>query len=221
MDALYLYRAHEVVPERPVQTGDVFDGIEIPGLDDGPGLAIVINHPCSMRSNGVDLLERLQLARVAEYQQVPLKAWKRYHQRVMPLPVLLLDDRHYAVRFSDFGLVRSEALDLSRRVACLDPLGINLLQQRFIWDISRFLAPTAELHKSCAVAFQEIGFMEEWNAGWADAGLPAEDSGHAFHDWIRDDGGTGTPRQKRLAEDQQRAPLRREMRKRLRDLAGP
>jgi hypothetical protein len=220
-DALYLYRADEVVAERPVQTGDVFDGVEIPGLDDGPGLAIVINHPCSMRSDGVDLLERLQLARVVLHQEVPLNAWKRHHQRVMPLPDLLLDGSHYAVRFSEFGLVRSATLDLARRVACLDPYGVNLLQQRFIWDLARFFAPTAELHKSCAVAFQEISFMEEWNAGWADAGLPEVDAARAFHEWIRDDGGTGMSRQDRLADEQQRAPLRRDMRRHLREFAKP
>jgi hypothetical protein len=104
----------------------VFDGVEIPGLDDGPGFAVVLNHPCSMRSNGVDLVERLQLARVTAYQEVPLNAWQRHHQRVMPLPDLI-DGAHYAVQYSDFGLVRSGTLDLNRRVACMDPLGINLL----------------------------------------------------------------------------------------------
>lgn len=218
-DALYLYRAHEVVRERPVQTGDVFDGVEIPGLDDGPGLAIVLNHPCSMRSNGVDLLDRLQLARVTSYQEVPLKAWKRHFQRIMPLPDLLLDGDDYAALFSDFGLFRSNSLDLDRRVACLDALGINLLQQRFIWYVSRFIAPTKELHKSCVVAFQEIALMEEWNNGWADSGMPEDDAGHAFHDWMREGDGQGATRQDRLADEQQRAPIRREMRAHLRGLA--
>lgn len=218
-DALYLYRADEVLPHRPVQTGDVFDGVEIPGLDDGPGLAIVLNHPCSMRSKGVDLVDRLQMARVTQHAEVPLKAWKGY-QRVMPLPDLLQDDDHYAVQFSDFGLVRSDRIGLDRRVACLDPLGINLLQQRFIFYISRFIAPTLELHKSCAAVFHEIAFMEEWNTAWDEAGFPADDAASAFHDWIRDDGGSGRTRQSRLPEEQQRAPIRREMRAHLRELTA-
>lgn len=218
-DALYLYRADEVVSERPVQTGDVFDGVEIPGLDDGPGIAVVLNHPCSMRSNGVDLVERLQLARVTAYQEVPLNAWQRHHQRVMPLPDLI-DGAHYAVQYSDFGLVRSGTLDLNRRVACMDPLGINLLQQRFIWYVSRFFAPTSKLHQSCVGAFVEIDLMEEWNAGWAAAGLPNAEAGEAFHKWIRDDDGSGRTRQQSLAEEQQRAPLRRSMRAHLRELSG-
>lgn len=217
-DALYLYRADEVVPERPVQTGDVFDGIDIPGLDDQSGLAIVLNHPCSMRSNGVDLVDRLQLARVRPYQEVHINAWKRHHVRVMPLPNLLLDGHHYAAHFTDFGLVRSSNLDLLRRVACLDPLGVNLLQQRFIFHVTRFIVPSKKLHKSCAVAFHEIDLMEEWNTLWAAANRPMEDAGPAFHEWIRDDGGYGRSRQERLAEEQQRAPIRRELRSHLKAL---
>lgn len=43
--------------------GDAFGGVEIPGLDDGPGLAMVLTHACSMRQ-GPQLRPRLLLGRV-------------------------------------------------------------------------------------------------------------------------------------------------------------
>lgn len=218
-DALYYYRADEVVPERPVQTGDVFHTVSIPGLTDGGGLAIVLNHPCSMRSNGVDLIERLQLARVKPYQEVHLNAWGRHHLRVMPLPDPRADNEHYAVDFAEFGLVPTSSLDLEQRVACLDPLGINLLQQRFIFNVSRFIVPTKKLHRSCAVAFQEVDLLEEWNDLWIKSGRDPADAGQAFHDWIRDDAGSGRTRQDRLSQEQERPPIRRALRAHLKGTA--
>ncbi|WP_420436915.1 hypothetical protein [Candidatus Poriferisodalis sp.] len=44
----------EVEQARPYMTGDVFDGITIPGLSpESEGLGIVLTHPCSMRADGV------------------------------------------------------------------------------------------------------------------------------------------------------------------------
>lgn len=48
-DDLYHSRGEEVLPTRPLLTGDVLADVEIPGLDDGRGLAIVLTHPCSDR----------------------------------------------------------------------------------------------------------------------------------------------------------------------------
>jgi hypothetical protein len=217
---LYLYRGEEVNDLRPVQTGDVFDGVEVPGLDDDPGLAIVLNHPCSMRSNGVDLVDRLLVARVTPYAYVPPQAWPRHHTRVMPLPELLGDDQHFAARFDQFGLIPSGSIHDLRRVACLQPYGVNLLQQRFIWNVARFVVETQKLNRACAVPFQEIDFLEEWSEGWVGAGLPAVGCAAAFHEWIRDTDALGITRQDRLADVQHWAPLRTAMREHLASLGG-
>ncbi len=51
-EELYRYRGRDVVLARPIFQGDVFEHVEIPGLDDGPGLAMVMTHPCTMRGKG-------------------------------------------------------------------------------------------------------------------------------------------------------------------------
>lgn len=217
---LYLYRGDEVNDLRPVQTGDVFASVEVPGTGEAAGLAIVLNHPCSMRKNGVELVDRLLVAVVTEYGLVPSQAWPKHHTRVMPLPKLYDDDRHFAARLDQFGLVPSTIVDECQRIACLQPFGVNLLQQRFIFNVARFVVGTSKLNKACAVPFQEIDFLEEWNDGWRDARLPAEEAARAFHDWIREEDSLGSTRQDRLADVQQWSPLRTAMRAHLASLAG-
>jgi hypothetical protein len=45
---IYLARGSDVPIARPVFTGDVFDDVPIPGVQN-QGLAIVVAHPCSIR----------------------------------------------------------------------------------------------------------------------------------------------------------------------------
>lgn len=56
-------------------TGDILQGVEIPGLDDGLGAVAVLTHPCSMRTDGVDLQERIFVARVEPCNPIPLAEW--------------------------------------------------------------------------------------------------------------------------------------------------
>jgi hypothetical protein len=106
-DELYRYRMPDVPRARPVFQGDVFDRIEIPGLEDGSGLAMVVTHPCTMRQEGGLLRPRLLVCRVRSFNRVPLP-WKR-HFRYMPLPHLLPSegDSHWVASFEDIGSIRS------------------------------------------------------------------------------------------------------------------
>lgn len=56
-DALYRARGDEVSQTRPIFTGDVFTGVQLPGSTGSVKArsVVVIQHPCSMRTNGVDL----------------------------------------------------------------------------------------------------------------------------------------------------------------------
>ena len=85
---LYLASSPEEVEQAcPFMTGDVFEGISIPGLPvESEGLGIVLTHPCSMRADGVRLIPRLHVASVATSQQIPLRKWSDGHFKVMPLP---------------------------------------------------------------------------------------------------------------------------------------
>lgn len=211
---LYLASSRdEVEVTRPVMTGDVFPEVAIPGVD-VDGLAIVLTHPCSMRLDGVNLVPRLFMASVVPSPDISLEKWKTGHFRVMPLPGLL--GKHHEARFEDMGLVSSASLNESKRMACLTPYGVNLLQQRFIWHLTRFLVPTHSLGESTEAVFEEADLQEEWVAVAADRGEDAIQAAQNFHDRIRSDDDSGIVRQKQLQDPQRRAGLRRQMRDHLR-----
>ena len=149
----------EVEPSRPMLTGDVFKDVNIPGVDH-TGLGIVLTHPCSMRTDGVTLAKRLLMARVSASTAVPLRSWKKGHFKVMPLPLLM--GEHHSAPFDEMGMVESTSLCATNRVACLTPYGINLLQQRFVWYLTRFLAPTHRLGEVSEAVFQEVDLCSEW-----------------------------------------------------------
>ena len=72
---LYLYQGAEVSACRPVMTGDVFSDIDIPGVDDGRGLALVLAHPCSMRGVGGHLRDKVMMCRVSDGSGIPIAKW--------------------------------------------------------------------------------------------------------------------------------------------------
>ena len=201
----------EVEQARPFMTGDVFDGIAIPGLPpESEGLGIVLTHPCSMRADGVRLIPRLHVARVAANQQIPLGKWGDGHFKVMPLPEL--DGGHYVARFEQMGLVESASLLPEKRIACLSPYGIHLLQQRFIWYLTRFLVPTHRLAEATESVFEEAQLEEEWVTRAIQGGAVRDASTAAFHEWVRFPDESGKSPQEQLADPQRRAGVRRAMR---------
>ena len=129
----------------------------------------------------------------------------------MPLPLLM--GEHYSALFEEMGMVDSVVLRATNRVACLTPYGINLLQQRFVWYLTRFLAPTHRLGEVSEAVFEEVDLCSEWvSAATRDGDDPAE-AEHAFHEWIRSTDESGTRRQVLLHEPQRRAGVRKEMRR--------
>ena len=203
----------EVEAARPVLTGDVFPSVTVPGVD-GEGLAIVLTHPCSMRVDGVRLTKRLIMVRVAPGEEIRFNRWKTGYFKVMPLPELM--GAHYRARFDEMGLVESAALPTAERVACMTPYGVNLLQQRFIWYLTRFLVPTHRLSEASEAVFEEADMEEEWVAHAIEKGKDPREAAQEFHDWIRYPDELGTTRQDRIKAPQLRAGLRRQMRSHLR-----
>ena len=194
-------------------TGDVFSGVTVPGTD-GEEFAIVLTHPCSMRVDGVRLAERLLMVRVSLSDQIPFKRWQTGYFKVMPLPGLM--GAHYSARFDEMGLVKSADLSTAERVACMTPYGVNLLQQRFIWYLTRFLVPTHRLGEVSETVFEEAEMEEEWVMQAIESGKDPGEAARTFHDWIRSSDESGETRQDLLKEPQHRAGLRRQMRKHLR-----
>ena len=210
---LYLAASPEEVPiARPLMTGDVFTDIVVPGLDNA-GLAIVLTHPCSMRVDGVNLAPRLLMARVVPSNPIPLHAWRKGHFKVMPLPELL--GAHHSALFDEIGLVESSSLPEHVRTACLTPHGVHLLQQRFIWYLTRFLAPTHRLAEATDEVFEEADLQEEWVEASLDQGGHPQEAAEAFHEWIRSPDPSGGARQDQLKNSDLRPGLRRQMRAQL------
>lgn len=210
---LYLAASPDEVPAaRPIMTGDVFESLAIPGLSE-PGMAIVLTHPCSMRSDGVQLADRLLLGQVRPGTRIPLEKWATGHYRVMPLPGLL--GGHFVASFDEIGLVASNEILTARRLACLTPYGANLLQQRLVWYLTRFVAPTHRLAEATGAVFEEADLCEEWVARRSEMGDLPGDAAVSFHEWIRGQDASGVSRQALLAEPQRRAGLRRDMRRQL------
>jgi hypothetical protein len=159
---LYLYRGAEVRACRPVMTGDVFADIEIPGVDDGPGLGAVLAHPCSMR-DGPHLRDRLMMCRVAERTSIPLAKWADGHYGVMPLPDLYgTPSLGYRAIFDLAGRVATDDLSLSNRVACLEERGVALLLQRLVFSYTRAPIDADTIHESVAHLLAEAELLEEW-----------------------------------------------------------
>ena len=192
-----------------MMTGDVFTDVAVPGLD-GTGLAIVLTHPCSMRVDGVNLAPRLLMARVSPSSPIPLTAWRRGHFKVMPLPDLL--GAHHSALFDEIGLVESPSLLENVRTACMTPHGVHLSQQRFIWYLTRFLAPTHRLAEATEAVFVEADLQEEWVEASVDHGDDPKEAAEAFHEWIRSPDQSGVARQDQLKRTDLRAGIRRQMR---------
>ena len=213
-EQLYLASSPDEVPiAQPLMTGDVFDDIAVPGLE-GTGLAIILTHPCSMRVDGVNLARRLLVARVVASDPIPLRKWSKEHFKVMPLPGLL--GIHHSARFDEIGLIESSLTSPDSRKACMAPYGVHLLQQRFIWHLTRFLAPTHRLAEATEAVFEEADLQQEWIEASVDSGTDSQSAAAAFHEWIRSPDSSGVSRQKRLERADLRAGVRRQMRGQLR-----
>jgi len=207
-DEIYLARGSEVLSARRLLTGDVLADIVIPGVATDPGLGMIVTHPCSMVTDGVNLIPSLHVAKVEPSVVTP---WPSCPRDRMPVPGLA-DGSFHVVRFDLIGMVATSALEEAHRLACMSVRGVNLLQQRLIWYFTRFETPTAHLNQLFAPVFEEVDLQETWIEAAAGAGVAAGEAVSSFHDWIRDDDGTGTRRQDRLKNAQSRPSIRRALR---------
>jgi hypothetical protein len=144
--------------------GDVFENLDIPGIQFGLGLGVLLTHPCTMRTTGGALRPSLLAARVVEHQNLPAEVWPTGHFRVLPLPEVRPDhpDESLAVHFEQIGTVPSASLDVTRRLAYLSDYGVTVLQQRFVYHLSRVVVDLPVLHAQAAPNFEEAALLHEW-----------------------------------------------------------
>jgi hypothetical protein len=81
--SVYRARGDEVVPHRPIFTGDVFFNIEIAGEARTKNV-IVLQHPCAIRA-GVEVLPKLLVAEVNPSGKLAPSLWATGSYKQMPL----------------------------------------------------------------------------------------------------------------------------------------
>ncbi len=74
-ESLYRARGEDVVAHRPFITGDVFEKTLVQGIGATKTKTVaLLQHPCALRTNGVDLVARLLVAEVRQFTPLPLAA---------------------------------------------------------------------------------------------------------------------------------------------------
>jgi hypothetical protein len=212
---LYLARGDDVNPNRPVFTGDVFRDVAIPGVQD-KGMGLVVAHPCSFRIGDGQLAERILSARVEPIAKQGSRAWARMFFDRMPLTELEGEGSYFAAHLDKVG--RSAAIDLlaSERLACLSAFGVNMLQQRLTFYLTRAEIPTPTFNEAFGHTFEEADLLEEWTDTLIDAGQTKEEAAAKFEAFVRE----GSPSlQAQLRDPQRRSAVRRACRGKASELA--
>lgn len=217
-DALYLSRGADVSATRSVFTGDTF---KKEGFDP-PEAMMLLQHPCALRIDGVNLAEGLLVARVSVSGLVAAAGWAGSYKK-MPLPELDLapSGRHAAASFVELDVVAPADLLPERRLSTLSQVGVNLLLQRWVHHNSRVVVPTGTFQLVTSGPFEEADLTEEWCDEAVDHGVSLVDAMSAAHDWIRGAGSQGASRQAMLEDPQHRSAIRKEMRQHLKDRYNP
>ena len=205
---LYLAVGKYVNVDRPWFTGDIIEDIEIPGV--GQSLtAIIIAHPCSMRGKAGDLEEKILVSSVKGHEKLSKQQWSDGYYGIMPLPDLPIQGAYHVAHFNQVAPAETSQFLKTKRVACLSHYGINLLQRRLIFYLTRSVVQNGVLQKAFYHTYFEADLLEEWETQLRDI---CENPKAKFEEWIRD----GDPsRQKRLEDEKERSLVRAEMREKI------
>ncbi len=212
--SLYLYREAEVVELRPVFTGDVFFGVDVQGaaLRETKDV-IVIQHPCALRTDGVNLVESLLVVEVMPDQLYRPREWKGNY-KLMPLPELRSGEKsHFSARFTSPLLASAEDLNVERRVACMSPVGVNLLLQRWVYHNSRAAIHSSVYDDAVSAQFEEADAIEEWCTTRAKVGVSLGDATSEADAWLSDSSASGIPPRVQMENRQYRTTIRKTMRR--------
>ena len=195
-----------------LSSGDVFFDVEVQGVGAIEHKnVLVIQHPCALRSNGIDLTESLMVAEVAPHKLLTQNDWLGNY-RLMPLPELVDGiEPHHAGSFTSPYLVIPDSLDLTKRVACMSPLGVNLLLQRWVYHNSRAAMPTWKYDEVVSAQYEEADGIEEWCSIRESRGINVTAAMIEAAAWLSDDGGGGIARRVQLENRQYRPSIRKAM----------
>lgn len=213
-DDLYRTRGHEVNPSRPLFTGDVFQQVAISGVQE-KGMALILAHPCSFRRGGGQLQDRLLVASVERGSKVGANAWRTGYFDRMPLQDVA-GRGYWFAQFDNMGQSLRIDLEASTRLACLSAFGINMLQQRLTFYLTRAEIETHVFNEAFSHTVEEADLLEEWNDVLVENGWTQAQSASAFDHFLR----SGTPSyQERLLSAQHRSAVRRACKQEVKVLA--
>ena len=221
-ESLYRARADDVPLYRPIFTGDSFLKAEVHAVG-GTVVkdVIVLQHPCSLRTNGMDPHSRLLVAELRRHKIIPTRDWAG-HIAKMPLPDLLVSvtsgRRHQAAFFDELYFAAPNQLMPEKRVACMSQVGVNLLLQRWVFHNSRVAIPTWRYQQVSSPQFEEADLTEEWCEERLETDLSVRDATVEALTWLRETNADGVMRQELLEDPQSRSAVRKEMREALRKL---
>ena len=224
-ELMYRDQGDDVPRARPLLTGDILSGLHLEGRNGitEERMVIIMQHPCSMRTNGVDLAWRIQAVEVLPHEPIKASMWQRGNFHFMPFPDLL--GGNYAADFDLPYLLTPDQIQQAKRVATLSQTGLNLLLQRNVHYASRVVVPTAQLQEVTSAFMEEADLCEEWceelwDSEDTDTLYNVDETirhlASEFTTWIRGKDNYGIRRQDRLSDPQARSAVRKEMRKKLR-----
>ena len=200
---LYVAVAPDVNSYRPWFTGDIWDNVQIAGV--GDSAAMIIGHPCSIRGKGGKIADHLPVVAIEEHNPVPDDNWATGYYNRMPLKGLPLPGAFHVARFDQIGLAPRASLSAATRIADLQHLGINQLQQRLVFHFTRAAMATKRFQEAFHHTYSEADLIEEW---MTELHPIDPDPERSFGEWM----GQGSPsRLDKLRDFQERAPIQREM----------
>ena len=172
----------------------------------------------AVRQQGARLEDKVLTAAVAPHSPVGPRPWQGGYYDLMPLPALMGTDLH-AAHFPLLGLANSNALSATRRLACLSVYGVNLLQQRLVWYLTRLEVPTFQLQEAFAHTYEAADALEEWLDVLCDAGWTAQEASAQFESFLRAKVPGGRALQEDLRDPERRSAVRLACRAKARHLA--
>ncbi|MCU6479896.1 hypothetical protein [Arthrobacter sp. A2-55] len=216
-DSLYRARGDEVSGSRPIFTGDVFTNVSVLGNKGAQITALILQHPCALRIDGVNLVPRLLVAEVQEFDFIPFSQWNGRF-KVMPLPVLI-GQTNYVAQLHEPHLVEEAALNSATRIASMSQVGVDLLLQRWVHHNSRVVVPTADYQRATVEQFEEADLIEEWCDERAATATDIPAQLEAVHEWMRGESSSPGKRWQDLLQDPQtRGVVRKAMRRHIKEL---
>ncbi|OBK13969.1 hypothetical protein [Mycobacterium asiaticum] len=220
--SIYRARGYEVVPHRPIFTGDIFCGVQL-ATESKPKTLIILQHPCAIRTDGVTLVPRILVAEVQKAAILTPSKWASGHFKQMPLADLIpgTEDKasqHYSAMLHMPHLATPAELQAATRIACMSQTGVNLLLQRWVHHNSRAIVATHLYQEVSSAQFEEADITEDWCIDREEDGVDIATATTQIDAWLSSATDDGSTHRDLLKNPQKRSHVRKAMRSHLQNM---